>query len=259
MKPIFPLFYGALLAAFHEGVRTRLGANVALLATVALALLPRIADYAGTGLADVPMAAFLVGAAAAYCGYREAGDRRSLVAAGVLMGMAALTKRDALPYLGAGLAAVTFLEGSWARRAWFFVPALGLCGPWYLYVRATGVPDRDFLPVTAANLGAHLDRLGPIARLFSLNLLNTDQWSFLWYALLATILLAVNRKAIRAPALLLLIVVPLAAFVGSLSLSAWPDYMLHVRTSLDRLTLGTAPFALWFVCEQLAPGSEEGA
>jgi hypothetical protein len=253
MKPIFPLFYGALLAAFHEGVRARLGSNLALLAMAALALLPRIADYAGTGLADVPMAAFVVGAAAAYCVYRETGDVKSLAAAGLLLGMAALTKRDALPYLGAGLAAVTFLEGSWTRRAWCIAPALGICAPWYLYVRVTGVPDRDFLPVTAANLGAHLDRLGPIARLFTLNLFATDEWSFLWYVLLATLLLAIPRKAVRAPVLLLLVFVPLVGFVGSLSLSAWPDYMLHVRTSLDRLILGTTPFALWFVCEQLAP------
>jgi len=44
---------------------------------------------------------------------------------------------------------------------------------------------------------------------------------------------------------------PLLLYVLSLSLSAWPDYTLHVRTSLDRLIMVTTPFALWFVLEQI--------
>jgi 4-amino-4-deoxy-L-arabinose transferase-like glycosyltransferase len=253
VKPLFPLFYSALLLGFHGALRARLGAATALVATAALALIPRLADYAGTGLADVPMAAFLVGAAATYAAYKDGGDRRSLAAAGVLLGLAVLTKRDALPYLGAAVLAVAWMERRQAPSAWFAVPSIALCAPWYLYVRLSAVPDRDFLAATPAHLAAHLDRLAPIARLFSLNLLATNEWNVLWYVAAATLLLAIRRKTVRAPALLLLVGIPLAAFVGSLCLSAWPDYTLHVRTSLDRLILGTVPFALWFICEQLAP------
>ena len=63
VKPLFPLFYGSLLLGFLAALRLRVGAAAAVLGTVALALVPRIADYAGTGLADVPMAAFLIGGA----------------------------------------------------------------------------------------------------------------------------------------------------------------------------------------------------
>jgi hypothetical protein len=75
----------------------------------------------------------------------------------------------------------------------------------------------------------------------------------LWIALPAVLFTALLARRVRAPALLLMIVIPLAVFIGSLSLSAWPDYTEHARTSLDRLILGTCPFALWFVCEQLGP------
>lgn len=253
MKPLFPLFFCALLCGFYAAVRARLGVSMALLALGALALLPRMADYAGAGLADVPMTAFLVGSAAAYCAYRESSDRRAWIAAGLFLGMAALIKRDALPYLGAGILTIALVERQWKRVLWFAGPAIAVCAPWYLYARLGGLQDRDFLPFTLTNLGAHLDRLGPIARLFILNLFATDEWSILWYVVLAALVLAIPRKTIKGPALLLLILLPLAGFVGSLSLSAWPDYTLHVRTSLDRLLLGAAPFALWFVCEQLAP------
>src|SRR5206468_4315081 len=102
----------------------------------------------------------------------------------------------------------------------------------------------DFLPATVAHLHAHADRLGPIARLFSLNLLAVDEWSVLWYAFGAVLLLACLRRRLRAAVLLAPILLPLCVYVVSLSLSAWPDYMLHVRTSLDRLILVTTPFAL---------------
>ncbi|MGH2347360.1 MAG: hypothetical protein ACRDG4_19195, partial [Chloroflexota bacterium] len=253
MKPLFPLFYGAILSAFLAALRPRLGLGGALVGTAALALVPRIADYAGTGLADVPMTAFLVAAAAAYCAFREEGNCRGLAACGVLLGFAALTKRDALPYLGAALLALGLLERRAGAVAQAAGAALTVCGPWYAYVALTSVPDRDFLPATASNIGAHFERIGPIARLFLLNLYAVDEWSVLWIAVPAVLLPALVYRRVRAPALLLVIVLPLAAFIASLSLSAWPDYTEHARTSLDRLILGTCPFALWFVCEQLVP------
>ncbi len=253
MKPLFPLFFGSLLAAFFAALGPRLGIGAALVGTAALALIPRIADYAGTGLADVPMTAFLVAAASAYCAYLESGERRALVAAGVLLGFAALTKRDALPYLGAAVLGLGLLERRGGVVTQTAGAALAVCGPWYAYVALTGVQDRDFLPATLSNIGAHLDRIGPIARLFLLNLYAIDEWSVLWIAMPAVLLTALLARRVRTPALLLMIVLPLAVFIGSLSLSAWPDYTEHARTSLDRLILGTCPFALWFVCEQLVP------
>ncbi len=256
MKPLFPLFFGSLLLGFLAALRLRVGAAGAVLGTVAIALVPRIADYAGTGLADVPMAAFLVGGAAAYCAYRESRDPLHLVACGLLLGSAAFTKRDALPYLGTGLVLIAVLE----RRIAAALPAvvaLAVCGPWYAYVALSGVPDRDFLPATSANITAHIDRIGPIARLFLLNLGAVDEWSVLWVVVLAALGSGLLHRRMRAPALLLLIVIPLASFVASLSLSAWPDYTEHARTSLDRLILGTCPFAIWFACEQLFPVRRE--
>jgi hypothetical protein len=62
----------------------------------------------------------------------------------------------------------------------------------------------------------------------------------------------VVKGSYRNMILLLPVVLPLAFYVVALCLSAWPDYTLHVRTSLDRLILVTAPFGLWFVFEELA-------
>lgn len=253
MKPLFAAFFAALLLAFFAALRPRLGPHGALLAVAALALVPQLANYAGTGLADVPLAAALVGSAAALVRWREGGDGRALLAAGLLLGVALLIKHDAIFFSIAALAGIVLLARDPRAVIRFALPA-GLVGlPWYAYVRFTGVPDRDFLSLTLHNVVAHAGRIGGIARLFALNLLAADEWNVLWYAFGAFLILGLVRRGLRAPVLLIPVLLPLALYVCSLSLSAWPDYMLHVRTSLDRLILVTAPFALWFVVEQVRP------
>jgi hypothetical protein len=237
----------------------RLGGRCALLATAALAMVPRVTEYAGTGLADVPLAAYVVGAAAVAVaalqgtriGWPDPSARRLMPAAGLLLGLAMCTKREGTLFFLAALCALILIERSPWRVARWLWPALVVGLPWYLYAGLTSIPDRDFLPATPANLIAHADRLGGIVRLFALNALALDEWSILWFVFGAVLLLALFNRRVRAPALLLPIVVPLGVYVVSLSLSAWPDPQLHVRTSLDRLILVTVPFALWWICEQL--------
>lgn len=254
MKPIYPLFYCALLLAFYAAVRARLDSRAALPATALLTLVPRLTEYAGTGLADVPMAAYLVAAAAAVSALAQP-DRKRALAAGILLGLAMATKREGLFFFLAASGTLFLMERSWRRLAHWLWPCLLVGLPWYLYVGLSGVPDRDFLPITPAAVAAHADRIGAVARLFLFNSLALDEWGLLWYVFGAVLLLALPRRRLHAPALLPTIVVPLALYVGALSLSAWPDADLHARTSLDRLILVTAPFALWFVCEQLLPAS----
>jgi hypothetical protein len=180
-----------------------------------------------------------------------------MLAAGLLFGLAMCTKREGALFFLAACGSQVLIERSWRRLAAWAWPALAVGLPWYLYIGLTGVPDRDFLPATPANLVAHAGRLGGIARLFALNMLAVDEWSILWFAFAAVLLLALVQRRLRAGPLLLPVLVPLILYVIALSLSAWPDPDLHVRTSLDRLILVTAPFALWFICEQLlAPTSQ---
>jgi hypothetical protein len=256
MKPLFPAFYATLLAAFGAALLCRRGARVALPATAALALVPQVAGYAGTGLADVPLAAALTACAAALAQWQRQGRWRVLIVAGLFLGIALLIKRDGLFFLLAGLPAVWLATRSLRAVLGLALPAVVVAGPWYGYVALTGVPDRDFLPFSPRTFLDHADRLGEIARLFSLNLLAANEWSVLWYAFATVLVMALVGRRLRAGALLLPVLLPLVLYVCSLSLSAWPDYTLHVRTSLDRLILVTVPFALWFIVEQIVPQPE---
>lgn len=251
MKALFPCFFLALLLGFHAALRPRVGPFAAVTATAVLSLVPRLAQYAGSGLADVPLAAALVAAAAAFTSRHERGDRRGLLTAGALLGVALLLKRDAIPFALGGLTAAALVTRSWRAALQLAIPAGLIAAPWYGYVWLTAVPDRDFLRLGVRNLVDHHSRLGEIARLFSLNLLAADEWGILWYGFLTLLALGLIRRRMRAAALLLPVAVPLLLFVLALSLSAWPEYTLHVRTSLDRLIMVTAPFALWFCAEQL--------
>jgi hypothetical protein len=251
MKPIYPIFLVALLLAVYSAMRPRLGRAGAGAVTAVLSLIPRLADYAGTGLADVPLTAALAAGGAALVRYQQERHLRWLVVAGCCLAFALLLKRDALFFSCGAVAAVAVLSRSWRGIAAVLLPVLVLAGPWYLYVRVSGVPDRDFLPVTPANAVEHLGRVGEIARLFALNLLALDEWNILWMVFVPVLLLALLRWRIAAPLLLLGVVLPLMLAVLALSLSAWPSYQVHARTSLDRLILLTVPFALWFIAEQI--------
>jgi len=252
IKPIYPVFFLMLLLAFFAAVRGRLGTRAALLGTPLLALLPSLSAYAGTGLADVPVAAALVAAAAAFVAGREGSGCPPYLAAGLLLGVALLTKRDAAFFVVAALPVTWWQRVPRSRTlAWVLLPACLLAAPWYLYAWASGLPDRDFLPATPHNLLMHADRLGEIGRLFGLNLLALSEWGVLWFAFGALLVAGLVGRRLRASALLCLTIGPLLLYVLSLSLSAWPDYTLHVRTSLDRLIMVTTPFALWFVLEQM--------
>jgi hypothetical protein len=250
MKPLFPIFFAALLASFIAALEPRLGSRAALLGGACLALMPRVADYAGTGLADVPLTACIVAAAAAYSSAREQKTARGILSSGLFLGLACMIKHDGLVFLLTGFVTLLVLERSYARVLGVVVPALLVSAPWYGYVAFSAIPERDFVSTTPAHLALYAGRIPGIARLFSLNLLSVGEWSVLWLLCAVLVIRSAARRSLRAAVLLIPVVAPLTLYVVSLSLSAWPDYMLHARTSLDRLIMVTAPFGLWYCFEE---------
>jgi hypothetical protein len=250
MKPLFPVFYAALLFVFYGGLKQRRSSRVALLATACLALVPRVADYAGTGLADVPMAAFVTAGAALCMSAQIANARQHWIAGGAMLGLSACIKHDGLVYVGTAIGMMALIRARPSAFARLTGATLLVAVPWYLYVAFRHAPDRDFHSATIANLTHFAGRIPGIARLFTLNLLATNEWSILWIATVALTIRALWRGALSGAIMVVPVVIPICFYVVSLSLSAWPDYVLHVRTSLDRLILVTAPFAIWFIFDQ---------
>jgi 4-amino-4-deoxy-L-arabinose transferase-like glycosyltransferase len=252
MKLIYPAFYAVLLGAFYLGLRATHSHRLAAIATAGLALVPRVTEYAGTGLADVPLTAFTMAGLAAYATCRTA-RAPALPLAGLLLGLAPLMKREGLFCLLAAALSIALRERSPRRTLAWLWPAPLVALPWYLYVALTGVPDRDFLPFTPQDILAHLDRAAMVGRFFALNMLALNEWNVLWYAFAGVVCLAVLQRRSQGLWLLPMVVAPLILYVLALGVSAWPDYLLHARTSLDRLILVTTPFALWIIVEQLDP------
>jgi hypothetical protein len=172
--------------------------------------------------------------------------------AGVLLGLAPLSKREGLFFLLAAAVSIALRERSLRRALAWLWPAPLLALPWYLYVALTSVPDRDFLPYTPRNILSHLDRAAVVGRSFALNMLAVNEWLVLWFVLAGVLCLAVLHRRATGLWLLPMVVLPLILYVLALGMSAWPDYLLHTRTSLDRLILVTTPFALWIIVEQCA-------
>jgi hypothetical protein len=188
---------------------------------------------------------------AAYtAGRRSPG--RAVPLAGLLLGVAPLCKREGLFFLVAAALSIALRERSLGRAMASLWPAPLLALPWYVFVAVTRVPDRDFLPLTPGNILAHLDRAAVIGRFFAINLLALNEWNVLWYVLAGVLCLAAFHRRSAGLWLFPMVAVPLVMYVLVLSVSAWPDYLLHTRTSLDRLIMVTTPFALWIIVEQFA-------
>ena len=117
--------------------------------------------------------------------------------------------------------------------------------PWWMFQRQYGVPDtRDFLPLTAANIEANYWRLPLIAGLVTRELLGAGRWAALWPAFgLMTLIASASLYRSRIGLLAMMVVAPLAVYVGAFTLSAWPNYQDHVSTALPRLLLSLAPTA----------------
>jgi 4-amino-4-deoxy-L-arabinose transferase-like glycosyltransferase len=250
MKLLYLAFYVVLLATFYLGLRATHSQRLAALATAALALVPRVTEYAGTGLADVPLTAFVVAGLAAYAIARNASPP-ALPMAGLLLGLAPLMKREGLFFLLAAVLSIALRERSLRRTAAWLWPAPFVALPWYFYVAISGVPDRDFMPFTPQDVLAHLDRAAVVGRFFAINMLALNEWNVLWYAFAAVLCLALLQRRPQVLWLLPMVAAPLILYVLALGVSAWPDYLLHARTSLDRLILVTTPFAVWMIVEQL--------
>lgn len=261
LKILFPLFYFSLLSLFFAALRRHVSHTWALAGCVGLALVPAFAIGPGgatTGYADVPLAAFVFGAASyASSGFGRERAPQHIMLAAVMSALAAWTKREGV-MLAMSLVAAAILTGVFQRfrtsgdvAYWkrgvlvlVLVPIL-VVTPWLMFQWRYGIPDtRDFLPLTTPNVTGHISRVPVVAELIGRELLRAGRWAALWPAFGVTTLLSITSFRRSSISLLtMMAAAPLVIYVGIFSLSAWPNYQEHVGTALPRLLLALAPIA----------------
>jgi len=163
---------------------------------LALAAAPVLTQHADSPLADLPLDYFLSLALILVVLWLLGGPPWCLVVASVLLGAAALTKREGLPFVAclvvASLVAGRFASRrSWAPLALMAIPAVLLTVAWDTWIAIEGVrsqsPEIGYL-----GLFTHLGRVWPSVHL-TLHVLYGGSW---WVALPLAVVLAIGSATV---------------------------------------------------------------
>jgi hypothetical protein len=265
IKLIFPIWYAAavsilLLVGSELSGKRAIGWVVVLL----FPLVPAIHGAAGgieVGYADVPLAAIYL-AATFY--FLRLLCHHSHDAPALFVGLAAT-----LPWMkreGAILWGAISVFGAiliWRRRnltaaLLSFFPGGALIAIWRIFLHALhAVPSRDFNPISAESLAMNFGRSGAILRNFFVTLRAPTLWNGFWLlVLVALVCVLARRRRVQALVLIWLLLSPLPCYYVGYILSAWPDYLAHMDTSLPRLLIQLTPMAWLLIALAIAPQTD---
>lgn len=201
-KVVFPfLFIGMALLLYGDLSRT-LKQWSAIVILGLFVTTPAIIRWSGSGLADVPLAAFYAGWLVFVRRWLHTQNHRNLIVAGVMIAGAAFTKNEGMAIAALGVVAVAVMAIS--RREYkaltLHTLVILLCVlPWLIYRQGfpqlnENYPGRLSLDTLITNAA----RLSEIGVGFGKLFLSFSHWHWFWPLLLISVIF--GGRALRAPA-----------------------------------------------------------
>jgi hypothetical protein len=209
-KLVFPLFYACLLLGVGDFWRRHgIGRPAAALALLFLATLPLIQFHSTLGLANLPLAVYLVlGVLVAIDGY-ESRSLGTAALAGLLLAAGAWTRAEAMIYAATLLIALLVLGGAYAREQKAFLAALILptvigTGAWLAFALPSVLASHLGSAVGAfgQSLGAATVGWAPLGTLvttFAKTALHKERWAALLPVLAVLLVVALLRRRESQP------------------------------------------------------------
>jgi hypothetical protein len=257
LKPVFVPFHLALLVSVYSASRTAVSRRMALLATLVVALLPRLSTWsAAGGYADMPLAAFVAGTVAAGL---DQSDRRALP---WLIGSLAFVKSEGLILTVLAGTAALLAGGSEriGRPSGRLGPAVLVVAGMILirvaHIRFVPVEDPTYARTDVFHALADTDRLRLVARLCLESMLRFRLWGLLWpvFALACVLLLRWGTRPERC--LAAAVAVAVLAYSAIFLQTIWP-LEVQIGQAYPRLLAQLAPAAI--VSIVLAAARVDGA
>jgi hypothetical protein len=136
-------------------------------------------------------------------------------------------------------------ERNWKAAAWMMTPGFGVLFGWHMLITFSHLNESDLVPVTLANLVAHLNRTGTLVRFTTQELLTWDRWGILWpAAIVAGALLMTRARVVTRYPLVVNALLPLLLYPCVFFFTAWVHFQAHVGVTLPRLFIHNAPAAI---------------
>jgi hypothetical protein len=253
VKTIFGIFYavGTILLAL---LATRLSGRrwSGLLVAILLPFVPFLTSAPGgviVAYADFPLSVFYL-AALGYLSYWFAkGDSKSFIVYAVCVALLPWIKRE-----GIILWCVLVLLGSmasWRQKKLsqfgiWLLPGVAIIASWRVYLTLIHcIPLPEFAFPRSGKLFENAARVGPICRLLLAEMSSQADWSIFWLAAaVAMLYLVIRFNDTQSWMLVSAIIMPIALYCAIYLFSNWPNYAVHVSTSLPRLLLHVVPTTL---------------
>ncbi len=253
-KLIFPIFYLTMGMFLYSGLRSSLPVWQATALTTLFLTGPHILRWSGSGLADVPLAAFYSGAILQLIKWVETENSPDLLLSGIFAGFCGFTKNEGLLMVLLITAAVCGVL-IYKKCASLFPQLLHygfgvavITGPWLIYRRQLPKVDENYLAhFSVATISENLGRLDFIAVSIIESISNWQNWNALWIIL--GVLAAIRiRQTCQLTNLMLwgllathIFAYALIYLIGPLN----PDGLM--QATLDRLLIHVSPVALLIV------------
>jgi hypothetical protein len=261
-RAVFPLLYAGGILFMYSSLRWKLSAIPAALLATAFATAPATIRWAGSGLADFPLAAFHAVSIFHLVKYLEEKKTGDFAISALATAFCAFTKNEglALAALNAAVLAAFHIPKPLSKRkaaeAALFAAALAPLTAPYLIWRA-GIPNTQAENYTGRLLRIlepeNLARLTETARLFAAEMFDPNRWGLLW--LMLPLAAAFNLSAFekrRVLAMWTLLAGHLAIYAMAFMISPWsPKFLADM--ALDRIILHAAPALIYLLAFHIEP------
>jgi hypothetical protein len=263
IKLIFPIWCGAamsmLLVAGEELSGERMvGWVVALLFPLAPCLHNNSGGFQ-VGYADGPLGAMYLAAGFYLLRFIRDGSRDAMVLFITLAALLPWMKPEGIVLWSTislcGAVALRMKGKSWASVAASFLQGLTLIVLWQIFLACVHESSpKDFVFPTFGILSRNIHRVGGILNRTIRELTALRRWGIFWLLVgLAICGIVVPLRRPRAAALMWLFLVPFVCYCASYLISALPNYVWHMNTSLTRRFVQLAPTAWLLVALAIAP------
>lgn len=266
---IFPWFAVALVATVYGALRRRCGALSGALAASWIANLPLLSYIlmpppgagAASAMADIPLSLFVAGTVLALADGLEGRRARGHLEAALLLGFAALTKNEGLPFVAA--IALAILVSAPRARMRCAAGVAGLGGA--IYLAAWGLASLG-LPITDEHylgrlhgdaLASGVSRLGIIFVELGEEMMNFQSWNLTWVVVGFLVVMGGKRLGRPVPRMILVaLAVQCASYVFAYVVTSWSSpasELIHpggdplpflMKLTLGRLLMQVAPAAI---------------
>ncbi len=240
------LFYLGLGAVVYAAIRRRHGGTAAVTATTLLLCTPKMLEFAGTGDADLPLAAFYACSLVSLLNWQQDRRRADLIFTALFTILLAWSKQEGLPLAIVNVLAVAALSvrkpATWIS---FGVVVAAAYLPWFLYTRAIPRTDENYMGhLHFSEAMGNLSRLGPVLWGFLTKALDVQLWSVFWYLLPIAAILRWRRFLDRGVMLVwILLTAHFLIYLPPYLIVANWDFRGLMNVTQDRLLLHITPAA----------------